>query len=93
METTFKDTGTQSLFEDEASLKLTPEIDRGYPIVNGRAVPLLSLRMHADGSASIRVGHLWLHGLWPDKRLQLLAAVRRYNGTGAGNGNGGSYAV
>ena len=78
---------TLAFFEDETNLKLTPRIDRGYPIVNGHAKPLLSLRMHEDGSCSVRIGNRWIHDLWPDKRLQLLASVRRYNG----NGNGGSF--
>jgi len=71
------------------ALRLTPALDRVYPIVDGQAIPLLTLRMHEDGTASIRVGHRWLHNLWPDKRLQLLTSVRRYNGHN-GNGNDGS---
>jgi hypothetical protein len=84
MKTTSLDTNeeTLALFEDEASLKLTPAIDRGYPIINGRAVPLVSIVLHANGSCSLRVGHRWIHDLWPDPRLALLGRVKRFS-----NGN------
>lgn len=76
------DTEILPLFDEDANPKIGPAIENGYPIVNGRAVPLVTIVMHKDGGCSIRVGHRWIHNLWPDQRLSLLGAVRRTNGNG-----------
>jgi hypothetical protein len=76
---------TLELFGESDNVKISSAIDRGYPIINGRAVPLVSIVLHEDGSCSLRVGHRWLHDLWPDPRLALLGKVKRSNGNGNGH--------
>jgi hypothetical protein len=49
---------------------------------NGYSVPPVKVRLHKDGTASVRVLGIWLHNLELDSRIALLGSIRRTNGNG-----------
>jgi hypothetical protein len=57
---------------------------RSVPTVklHGRPVPPVKLRLHRDGTASVRLLGIWVHNQEVDPRLALLASIRRTNGSG-----------
>ena len=67
---------------------LLPLVVESKPIIhnsdgNGHSVPPVKVRLHKDGTASIRVLGIWLHNVELDSRIALLGTIRRTNGNGS----------